>query len=98
LDGNIFGLNIYLKKSRGNLLFGMSMLWKLIFIKNNRPDKSDLIDALKVYEKNKTDILDRSLIYYRRDNKSCANKIRSISLSIKLYKNKLIEYAYQFTL
>ncbi|MEA1988335.1 MAG: GNAT family N-acetyltransferase [Pseudomonadota bacterium] len=64
VDGNvvgfIFGLNEYARKPRKNLLFGLKILWKLIFIKSNKPDKNDLIDALKVHEKNRAVIVDRS--------------------------------------
>ena len=63
VDGNvvgfIFGLNAYSRKPGRNILFGLSILWKLIFIKSDKPDKNDLINALKVHEKNKTDIVDR---------------------------------------
>ena len=57
--GFIFGLNEYSRKPGRNILFGLSILWKLIFIKSNKPDKNDLINALKVHEKNRTNIVDR---------------------------------------
>ena len=57
--GFIFGLNAYSKRPGRNILFGLSLLWKLIFIKSSKPDKNDLINALRVHEKNRTDIVDR---------------------------------------
>lgn len=57
--GFIFGLNAYSRKSGKNILFGISILWKLMFIKSDKPDKNDLINALKVHEKNRTVIVDR---------------------------------------
>jgi len=57
--GFIFGLNEYSKKPGRNLLFGLSILWKLMRIKSDRPDNNDLINALKTHEKNRTDIVER---------------------------------------
>ena len=63
VDGNvvgfIFGLNEYLRKPGRNILFGLGVLWKLIFIKSDKPDKNDLINALKVHEKNRADVVDK---------------------------------------
>ena len=57
--GFIFGLNEYSRKPGGNLLFGLGVLWRLIFIKSGKPDKNDLLNALKVHEKNRADIVDK---------------------------------------
>ena len=57
--GFIFGLNEYSKKPGKNILFKLSILWKLIRIKDGTPDKRDLINALKCHEKNRAKIVDR---------------------------------------
>jgi len=57
--GFIFGLNEYSRKPGRNLLFGLSILWKWLRIKRDRPDRNDLINALKAHEKNRTDIVER---------------------------------------
>lgn len=58
--GFIFGLDEYSKKPGKNILFGLSVLWKLIRIKNERPkDKSDLINAIKIHEKNRSNVVDK---------------------------------------
>lgn len=59
--GFIFGLNAYSKRPGRNILFGLGLLWKLMFIKSGKPDKNDLINALRVHEKNRTDIVDRGM-------------------------------------
>jgi len=57
--GFIFGLNEYSKKPGRNILFGLGVLWKLVRIKDGKPDKNNLINALKAHEKNRSGIVDR---------------------------------------
>jgi ribosomal protein S18 acetylase RimI-like enzyme len=57
--GFIFGLNEYAKKPGRNILFGLSVLWKLIRAKSDKTEKNDLINALKIHEKNRNIIVDR---------------------------------------
>ena len=57
--GFIFGLNEHSSKPGKNILFRLGLLWKLIWIKGNKPDKNDLLNALQVHEKNRTDIVHR---------------------------------------
>lgn len=60
IAGFVFGLNEYGKKPRKNYLFGLSILWRLMRIKSEKPeDKNDLLSAIKIHEKNKTKIVDR---------------------------------------
>lgn len=58
--GFIFGLNEYSKKPGRNIIFGLYVLWKMVLIKNGVPDKSNLIKALKIHEKNRSEIVDRN--------------------------------------
>ena len=55
--GFIFGLNEYSKKPKGNILFGLGVLWRLIFIKNGKFNKKNLINALGVHAQNRGDIV-----------------------------------------
>lgn len=56
--GFLFGLNEYGKKPGNHLLFGLSVLWRLMWIKNEPPNgKQALLFALKVHEKNRASIL-----------------------------------------
>ena len=57
--GFIFSLNEYSKKPERNILFGLGVLWKLVRIKDGKPEKNNLINALKAHEKNRSDIVDR---------------------------------------
>ncbi len=57
--GFIFGLNEHSRKPGRIILFGLGVLWKLIFIKSDKPDKNDLINALKVHEENRVDVVDK---------------------------------------
>ncbi|MEA2047436.1 MAG: GNAT family N-acetyltransferase [Campylobacterota bacterium] len=57
--GFIFGLNEHADKPGNNILFGLEILWKLIWIKGKKPDKSNLLNALKVHENNRTKIVSR---------------------------------------
>ena len=60
IAGFIFGLNEYGKKPRKNYLFGLSILWRLIWIKSEKPkNKNDLLSAIKVHEQNRTKIVGR---------------------------------------
>lgn len=60
IAGFIFGLNEYGKKPGKNYLFGLSILWHLIWIKSEKPDdKNDLLSAIKVHEQNRTKIVGR---------------------------------------
>lgn len=60
IAGFVFGLNEYGKKPRKNYIFGISILWRLMRIKSEKPeDKNDLLSAIKIHEKNKTKIVDR---------------------------------------
>lgn len=58
LVGFIFGLNENSKKPRKNIRFGLGILWKLIWIKGGQPKNTDLLNAFKVHEQNKTGIVD----------------------------------------
>lgn len=56
--GFLFGLNEYGKKPGSHLLFGLSVLWRLMWIKDEQPNgKKALLSALKVHEKNRASIL-----------------------------------------
>ena len=58
--GFLFGLNEHSKKPGKNILFGLSMLWRLIWIKSENPvDKNALMNAIKVHEENRTKIMGR---------------------------------------
>jgi len=57
--GFIFGLNEKSRKPGKNILFRLGLLWKLIWMKGDKPDKSDLLNALQTHEKNRTDIVHR---------------------------------------
>ena len=60
IAGFIFDLNEYEKKPRKNYLFGLSILWRLIRIKSEKPeDKNDLLSAIKVHEQNRNKIVGR---------------------------------------
>ncbi len=57
--GFIFGLNQYSTKPRKNILFGLRILWKLIFIKTAKSNKKSLISALETHEKNRSHLVSR---------------------------------------
>ena len=58
--GFIFGLNELSKKPVRNMLFGLSILWRLIRIKSEKPeDKKELINAIKAHEKNRAGLVGR---------------------------------------
>jgi ribosomal protein S18 acetylase RimI-like enzyme len=57
--GLIFGLNENTTKPKNNLLFRLSLLWKLLWLKGNEPNKNDLLNALQTHEKNRTTIVRR---------------------------------------
>lgn len=64
VDGNvvgfIFGLDECSKKPGRNILYGLSILWKLIRIKSEKPeDKNDLINAIKLHEKNRSHVVEK---------------------------------------
>jgi len=57
VDGNVagflFGFNEFSTKPSKNILFGLSILWRLFRIKTKNPqDKKDLINAINIHEKN----------------------------------------------
>jgi len=55
--GFIFGLNERSRKPGINILFSLGLLWKLIWLKGDKPDKKYLLNAFKSHEKNRTDIV-----------------------------------------
>jgi ribosomal protein S18 acetylase RimI-like enzyme len=57
--GFIFGLNEQLKKPGGNILFGLGILWKLMWINDDKYAKDDLLNALKAHEKNRASVVSR---------------------------------------
>jgi len=57
--GFIFGLNEHLNKPRRNTLFGLMLLWRLIWVKGNKSEKKHLLDALTNHQKNRMDVIDR---------------------------------------
>lgn len=57
--GFIFGLNEKSRKPGIHILFRLNLLWKLLWIKGNKPDKNDLLNALQIHEKNRTGIIHR---------------------------------------
>ena len=57
--GFIFGLNENANKPRKNNLFGLGLLWKLIWIKGNKLEKKNLLDALNIHQKNRVGVVDR---------------------------------------
>jgi len=57
--GFLFGLNECAKKPGRNVLFGLGILWKLMRVKSEKPDKKELINALQIHEKNRTGIVKR---------------------------------------
>ena len=58
--GFIFGLNELSTKPGRNILFRLNILWRLIRITSERPeDKKELINAIKVHEKNRTSLVGR---------------------------------------
>ncbi|CAA6819004.1 MAG: Unknown protein [uncultured Sulfurovum sp.] len=57
--GFIFGLNEHSNKPGNNILFGLGLLWKLIWIKCKKPNRNDLLNALKVHENNRAEIVYR---------------------------------------
>ncbi len=57
--GFIFGLNEKSRKPGIHILFRLNLLWKLLWIKGNKPDKNDLLNALQIHEKNRTGIVHR---------------------------------------
>ncbi|MEA1987890.1 MAG: GNAT family N-acetyltransferase, partial [Pseudomonadota bacterium] len=57
--GFLFGLNEYSKKPGRNILFGLSVLWKLLRIRNGKPQNSDLLNAIKAHETNRSAVVDR---------------------------------------
>lgn len=59
VKGFIFGLHENVNKPRKSILFGLGLLWQLIWIKGKKPDKNDLLNALKVHENNLTEIVSR---------------------------------------
>ena len=58
--GFIFGLNENSNKPGKNILFRLGLLWKLIWIKGDKPDKNDLVNALQAHEKNRTHTVHRN--------------------------------------
>lgn len=57
--GFIFGLNEHSIKPGINILFRLGLLWKLIWLKGDKPDKKDLINALQAHETNRTNVAQR---------------------------------------
>lgn len=58
--GFIFGLNERLKRPGINMLYRLSMLWRLIRVKSEKPEnKNELLNAIKVHEKNRTKVVGR---------------------------------------
>lgn len=55
--GFIFGLNEYSNKPERNIFFGLNILWGLMRIKGDKTDKRDLMNALKIHEKNRSSIV-----------------------------------------
>lgn len=55
--GFIFGLNENDKKPGRNIFFGLKLLWKLIWIKADKPEKNKLLGALNNHEKNRMEIV-----------------------------------------
>lgn len=60
IAGFIFGLNEYGKKPGRSILFGLIILWRLIWINSEKPDdKNELLSAMKVHDQNRTNIVGR---------------------------------------
>jgi len=64
IDGNvagfIFGLNKLSAKPKRNILFGLSVLWKLLRIKPDKPgDKKKFLSAISTHEKNRSSVVNR---------------------------------------
>ena len=64
IDGNvvgfIFGLNELSTRPGRNIIFGLSIIWRLMRIKSERPeDKKELINAIKSHEQNRTSLVGR---------------------------------------
>lgn len=60
IAGFIFGLNEYGRKPGKNILFGLSILLRLIWVKSEKPEeKKELLSAIKVHEQNRTNITGR---------------------------------------
>lgn len=57
--GFIFGLNENLSKPGRNILFGLGLLWKIMWLKGYKLEKKKLLDALNNHQKNRYDVIDR---------------------------------------
>jgi ribosomal protein S18 acetylase RimI-like enzyme len=57
--GFIFGLNENVNKPGRNILFALGLLWRLLWIKGNKPEKKNLLDALNIHQKNRMKVVDR---------------------------------------
>jgi ribosomal protein S18 acetylase RimI-like enzyme len=56
--GFIFGFNERLKMPRGNIMLGLSILWRLMWIKSEKPkNKKELTNAMAVHQSNKTQLV-----------------------------------------
>ena len=56
----IFGLNERLKKPGINILYRLSMLWRLIRVKSEKPkNKNEFLNAIKTHEENRTKVVGR---------------------------------------
>lgn len=56
----IFGLNERLRKPGINILYRLSMLWKLIRVKSEKPkDKNEFLNAIKSHDENRTKLVGR---------------------------------------
>jgi len=65
IDGNvvgfIFGLNENTTKPKGNFLFGLKIMWKLLRVKPICPrSRKELLGAFNVHEANRSKLVDRS--------------------------------------
>lgn len=55
--GFLFGLNEHGKKPGNHFMFGLKILWRFMWIKNEKPNGNlALLSALKVHEQNRTSI------------------------------------------
>jgi len=62
VDGNvagfIFGLNEHSKRPGKNLIFALKMLWRILFIKSEKPvDKNVFINAINIHEQRKSKLV-----------------------------------------
>ena len=58
--GFIFGFNERAKKHRGNILFWLNILWRLMRIKSEKPEnKNELLNAIKTHQKNRAKLASR---------------------------------------